>query len=35
MSGGKGEKIPKIESAMGDDEEPQVLLAAEDESTDA
>ena len=35
MSGGKGEKIPKIEAAMDDDEAPQMLLAAEDESTDA
>ena len=35
ISGGKGEKIPKIELATGDDEAPQMLLAAEDESTDA
>ena len=35
LSGGKGEKIPKIESAMDDDETPQMLLAAEGEPTEA
>lgn len=34
-SGGKGEKIPKLESAMDDDEVPHMLLAAEGEVTDA
>ena len=35
FSGGKGEKIPKIVSALDDDDEPQFLKAAEGEETEA